>query len=238
MSTPDIGKLDLSDSDTTEDLFASPSKVSKPRQKSVSKPADNNNASTQRNNGESKYDAEQAREASLRKELESVRSINEVIEGVVSSLECARGNMDTVSRTVTSASTLLNTWIRILSQTEHNQRLILNPNWKGASQDIVDMENETVLKAQAAERRAAEEERRREDARRRAEEEERSRQAGTTTRGTRGTRGRGRAGRAVSSGYGSSGYVAGGPRGSSNTTRSGSGIGRGTGSVRGRRGPR
>lgn len=92
MSTPDIGKLDLSDSDT-EDLFASPSKVSKPRQKSVSKPAESNNASTQRS-GESKYDAEQAREASLRKELESVRSINEVIEGVVSSLECAKGNME------------------------------------------------------------------------------------------------------------------------------------------------
>lgn len=92
MSTPDIGKLDLSDSDP-EDLFASPSKVSKPRQKSVSKPAESNNASTQRS-GESKYDAEQAREAALRRELESVRSINEVIEGVVTSLECAQGNMD------------------------------------------------------------------------------------------------------------------------------------------------
>src|ERR1700722_16509223 len=98
----------------------------------------------------------------------------------------------TVSRTVTSASTLLNTWTRILSQTEHNQRLILDPNWQGASQDIQDMENEVVLKAQAQERRAAEEEKRREEARRRAEDEERQRQAGSVTRGARGTRGRGR----------------------------------------------
>jgi hypothetical protein len=91
MSTPDIGKLDLLDSDN-EDLFASPSKVSKQTQKSNTKSSENN-ALPQRN-GESKYDAEQAREASLKKELESVRSINEVIEGVVSGLECAKGNMD------------------------------------------------------------------------------------------------------------------------------------------------
>jgi hypothetical protein len=147
--------------------------------------------------------------------------------------------LQTVSRTVTSASTLLNTWIRILSQTEHNQRLILNPNWQGASQDVADLENEMVLKAQAAERRAAEEERRREDARRRLEDEERQRQAGTAIRGTRGTRGRGRGtGRGSISG---TGYVAGGTssvsgtgRGSSQTGRSGTGIGRGLGSTRGR----
>jgi hypothetical protein len=88
MSTPDVGKLDLSDSDT-EDLFASPSKVSKQSQKPNSK----SDAPSNRN-VESKYDTEQAREASLRKELDSVRSINEVIEGVVSSLEVAKGNMD------------------------------------------------------------------------------------------------------------------------------------------------
>jgi hypothetical protein len=92
MATPDISKLYLPDSDT-EDLFASPSKVSKPSQKSNSRPAESTSGPAQRN-GESKYDAEQAREASLKKELGGVRSINEVIEGVVSSLACAKGNMD------------------------------------------------------------------------------------------------------------------------------------------------
>lgn len=92
MSTPDMERLELSDSDN-EDLFASPSKASKPSQKTAPKAVEGGNAPPQRN-GESKYDAEAAREASLRRELESVRSINAVIEGVVSSLECAKGNMD------------------------------------------------------------------------------------------------------------------------------------------------
>lgn len=93
----------------------------------------------------------------------------------------------TVSRTVSSASTLLNTWTRILSQTEHNQRLILNPNWQGATQDAADLENETVLKQQAAERREQELLRQREAAARKAEEDARKRAQPTTTRSTRGT---------------------------------------------------
>jgi hypothetical protein len=88
MATPDVGKLDLSDSDT-EDLFASPSRVSNPSRKSTRQ----TEAPPQRKE-ESKYDTEQARESSLQRELESVRSINDVIEGVVNSLECAKGNMD------------------------------------------------------------------------------------------------------------------------------------------------
>ncbi|KAM3071245.1 hypothetical protein ACMFMF_007718 [Clarireedia jacksonii] len=228
MATPDIGRLDLSGSDSdNEALFASPSKPSKSTQRTATKSTDGG-PPVQRN-GESKYDAEAARDAALRRELEGVRNLNEVIEGVLGSLDVARGNMDTVSRTVTSASTLLNTWTRILSQTEHNQRLILNPNWRGATQDIIDMENDTVLKAQAAERRAAEEERRREEAKRRAEDEERQRQAGTTTRGTRGGRERGRGGLAGTGSVGSSGYGQSslGRGGSTGSGRSGSGIRRG-----------
>lgn len=43
---------------------------------------------------ESHYTTEEAREAALRKELESVRNVNRVIEGVVESLQKARNNMD------------------------------------------------------------------------------------------------------------------------------------------------
>lgn len=95
----------------------------------------------------------------------------------------------TVSKTVASASTLLNTWTKILSQTEHNQRLILNPEWQGTTQDVADMENEALRKQQAAERREQELQQHREAAARRAEEEERRRLAGSkSTRGTsRGT---------------------------------------------------
>jgi hypothetical protein len=149
----------------------------------------------------------------------------------------------TVSKTVENASTLLNTWTRMLSQTEHNQRLILNPNWKGATQDLAEVENEAQRKQQEAERRAAELERRREEARRKAEDEERqklvapSTSRGPSTRGSRVGRGRG-IGRGPSSGYGSSsGYGADTTSSSIGSGRGTSGIGRGFGSARGGRAP-
>lgn len=97
----------------------------------------------------------------------------------------------TVSGTVNHASTLLNTWTRILSQTEHNQRLILDPTWRGATQDVLDIEAEALRKQQAAERKAAEEERRREAARRKREEEEQGRQRQGAIGRTPSVRGRG-----------------------------------------------
>ncbi|KAI9789219.1 MAG: hypothetical protein M1833_002447 [Piccolia ochrophora] len=175
----DSDPQDSSDPDT-EDLFASPSRVEK---KKAKPPVDQ--TSEKARNGEPRYDSEEGREAALQKELEGVRSVNDAIEGVVGSLERARGNMETVSRTVNSASTLLNTWIRILSQTEHNQRLILNPSWEGASQDLADVENESILQQQAAERRELEEQQRREAAARRAAEEERRRTEPAAGRSTK-----------------------------------------------------
>jgi hypothetical protein len=64
--------------------------------------------------------------------------------------------LQSVNQTVNSASTLLNTWTRILSQTEHNQRLILNHAWQGASQDQADQEQEAYARQQATERRELE----------------------------------------------------------------------------------
>ncbi|KAI8723936.1 hypothetical protein NCS52_00250400 [Fusarium sp. LHS14.1] len=171
-------------------------------------------------------------EAALRKELEGVRNINESIEGVIATLERAGGNMDTVSKTVNNASVLLNTWTRILSQTEHNQRLILEPGWKGATEDLAEQEAEAIQKQLAAERRAAEEEQRREELRRRREDEERQRLASATpARGARGARGgRGRGGpTARGSSYSSSSYS-----GSSAPGRGTSNIGRGFGARRAR----
>ncbi|OAX82713.1 hypothetical protein ACJ72_02932 [Emergomyces africanus] len=171
----EMEKLQLSDEDT-KGLLGSPSKT-----RVVHLPL------------RSPYDREEAREASLRNELESVRNINRVIEGIIDSLDMAKGNMENVSRTVTSASTLLNTWTRILAQTEQNQRLILNPSWQGASQDIADIESESILRQQEAERRELELQQRREALARKAEEEEQKRTATAVARGSRGvTRGRSR----------------------------------------------
>ncbi|KAM5348728.1 hypothetical protein ACJ41O_008551 [Fusarium nematophilum] len=181
-------------------------------------------------------------EAALRKELEGVRNINESIEGVIATLERAGGNMDTVSKTVNNASVLLNTWTRILSQTEHNQRLILDPGWKGTTEDLAEQEAEVIQRQQAAARRAAEEEQRREELRRRREEEEERRRLaaaapargtrGSGTRGTRGTSTRGR-GRATARG-GSSSYLSESSVSSAPSTRGTSNIGRGFGAARGR----
>lgn len=91
MATPDIGQLDLSDSDT-DDLFASPSRTAEKPSKAATGPSSTDKPSASRE--ESRYDAEQAREAALQRELEGVRNINEIIEEVISSLERAKGNMN------------------------------------------------------------------------------------------------------------------------------------------------
>ncbi|OIW25164.1 hypothetical protein CONLIGDRAFT_673307 [Coniochaeta ligniaria NRRL 30616] len=174
-------------SDSSTDIFASPSK---PPESSTTQPkeppAPQTPGQTPANAPPTRFDAEEAREASLRRELEGVRNINAVIEGVIATLDRAKGNMGTVSQTVSNASTLLNTWTRILSQTEHNQRLILNPGWNGATADMAEIEAETAARQVAAERRAAGEERRREEVRRRAEEEEMRRAAAAATPVARG----------------------------------------------------
>ncbi|EGS19809.1 DASH complex subunit duo1-like protein [Thermochaetoides thermophila DSM 1495] len=177
--------------------------------------------------GGMRFDTEEAREAALRKELEGVRKINEVIEGMIGTLERAKGNMGTVSQTVTNATTLLNTWTRMLSQTEHNQRLILNPEWKGATQDLLELEAEERRRQEEVERRAAEAERRREEARRKAEEEERRRAAAAAAAAAPAGRSVGRGttrGRVRGSGLtrGASSSASG-----SETTRTTSGIARG-----------
>ncbi|KAI5304705.1 hypothetical protein KEM56_006081 [Ascosphaera pollenicola] len=144
-----------------------------------------------------------SRDAALQYELETVRNINQVIEGVLGSLERAKSNMGTVSQTVDSASTLLNTWTRILAQTEHNQRLILDPNWHGASEDITAAEAEEIQRKQEAERRLREEQERREALARKAEEERRKSEAAAASKSTRGTtlRGRTRIGSRIPSTY-------------------------------------
>ncbi|KAL8673887.1 MAG: hypothetical protein Q9168_001707 [Polycauliona sp. 1 TL-2023] len=230
-ATPKVEHLDLSDDDT-EALFASPSRPkTKPRPKSTR--TDNKEVTGQqsRRSEDAETDSEEVREAALRKELAGIKNINQVIEGVVDSLERAGGNMDTVSRTVNDASTLLNTWSRILSQTEHNQRLILDPSWHGATQDLADTENESLLKQQEKERSELEELRRREARARKAEEEEKRRLENAGSKSSRGARGRGRgssrAGRSASQASQSGSTTPARPSGS-RVARAGSGIGRGT----------
>ena len=94
-----MNDLHLSDSDT-EDLFASPSRLDQKRahaSKTSLSETPKPPVSSSRTNatpGQSKYDTEESREAALRKELAGIRNINQVVEGVVESLDKAKGNMD------------------------------------------------------------------------------------------------------------------------------------------------
>ncbi|KAL8869437.1 MAG: hypothetical protein Q9174_004270 [Haloplaca sp. 1 TL-2023] len=237
---PNLEDLDLSESDT-DALFASPSHPpSKSRQKPTKPDPQQADAPQSRKADvadDAEEDGEEAREAALRKELAGIRTINQTIEGAIDSLERARGNMDTVSNTVRDASTLLNTWTRILSQTEHNQRVILDPSWHGASQDLVDVENETALKQQEKERRDLEEAQKREARARKAEEDELKRAENARSTSSRGGRMRGRG---ASRGLGSSRAPVQAASGTtardtgSKVARAGNAGSRGTGSYRGR----
>lgn len=227
---PDIARLRLQDDE--EDIFASPQNDATTEEQT---PNANKSSTNKPARPENRHDAEEARDARLQAELERVREVNKVIEGVTASLQKAKANMGTVHQTVNNASTLLATWTRILGQTEHNQRLILNPQWQGASQDIEEMENEEIRRQAETERRAAEEQRRREEAQRKAEEEERKRAlaAAAPTRGgsrVRGTRG---VSSSTTSRYTAAGTSVGRGRGTIPAAR-GSSIGRGTSATRGR----
>lgn len=166
----------------------------------------------------------QAHEKALLTELQSIQSVNAVIEEVLSSLDKAKQNMSTINTTVGSATTLLDTWTRILSQTEHNHRLILDPEWPGASREMEELENESFQRMQAAAAHA--------DAQRaaqqRAADEAAMRESGHTPK-ARGARGSGIAGRSRprSSGYGRVG-ASGTSRGSTSYVGIGGQTGRGT----------
>ena len=242
-ATSNLDSLSLSDTeaDDTEDLFASPS-VPPKKQPKTPKRQDSSQTQALAPPPESEEDALIAHENSLRRELSSLRTMNQVVSGVVESLEKAKSNMEAVSATVSNASTLLSTWTRILSQTEHNQRLILNPQWQGASQDIADGENEEILKRQEQERKEVEEIRRAEAREREREEQERRRMTeGSITKGPRGTgRGRGTSRGMSRPGPAGGGYVGvggqGGVRGTSGRgpSLSGRGTAPGRGPARGR----
>ena len=68
----------------SSDLLSSPSKPG---------PSQPDRQKTPANQSARFDDPEEAREAALRRELEGVRNINSVIEGVLASLERAKGNM-------------------------------------------------------------------------------------------------------------------------------------------------
>lgn len=101
---PDMGALRLDDSDD-DSLFDSPDQ---PKDKSKTESKNNGSVPepTPSRSQPSKYSSAEAREALLRKELESIRGINKVVEDVIASLEKARGNMDVGGDIISCTHTL------------------------------------------------------------------------------------------------------------------------------------
>ena len=188
-----------------------------------------------------------AREDQLRKELATLKTLNGHLSTMLTSLEAAQGSMGTINSTVAQSSTLLNTWTRILSQTEHNQRLILNPGWQGASTDAAEIAADEARREAERQRRKEADERRKADRERKLEEERLKREAASTgagsarggvrsrvsttagrggVTGVRGTRGGVRGGSATASGRGVQRSTSVGARGRGTaSTRAGRGRG-------------
>lgn len=83
---------DLSRSDSDSDaLFDTP--AARKNKQRAQDAGDEGAAAGKARTKESHYSTEEAREAALRRELESVRNVNKVIEGVVESLQKAKDNM-------------------------------------------------------------------------------------------------------------------------------------------------
>lgn len=83
------------DDSLTEDIWAYPSDTAKDAQpaecpKTPKTPKTPKEHKTSHNEPESAYD----REAVLRKELEGIKSVNRAVEGIISTLERTKGNMN------------------------------------------------------------------------------------------------------------------------------------------------
>lgn len=93
MDPPNLGVLDLSGSDE-DALFDTPAaRKNKKKTQETDSNADDGAAGGKTRVKESHYTTEEAREAALRRELDSIRNVNKVIEGVVESLQKAKDNM-------------------------------------------------------------------------------------------------------------------------------------------------
>jgi hypothetical protein len=89
-----MNDLNLSDSDSEAPFDTPAARKSKNTPHEEVGDTTDGAASSKPRTKESHYTTEEAREAALRKELENIRNVNRVIEGVVESLEKAKSNMD------------------------------------------------------------------------------------------------------------------------------------------------
>ena|SRR5256885_3357923 len=83
---PEVGDID-------EDLWGSPSEKDVKPKTSKDEPSHLRAGGSQIHTGRSKYEDGESKEVALQTELESVRKVNEAIEGVIASLDKAKSSM-------------------------------------------------------------------------------------------------------------------------------------------------
>jgi hypothetical protein len=94
MDPPNMDALNLSDSDS-DALFDTPAaRQNNKKAQDAGTDAGEAAPGAKTRAKESHYTTEEAREAALRRELESIKNVNKVIEGVVDSLQKAKDNME------------------------------------------------------------------------------------------------------------------------------------------------
>ncbi|CAG8623444.1 2058_t:CDS:2 [Paraglomus occultum] len=67
----------------------------------------------------------------LKREYQAVMKLNETFTAVNDNLIGAREKLQQFADTMDQTDTLLDIWIKILSQSLHTQRLLSDPSWQG-----------------------------------------------------------------------------------------------------------
>ncbi|KAF9939531.1 hypothetical protein BGZ67_009296 [Mortierella alpina] len=70
-------------------------------------------------------------ETSVKSELEETRLLLKALDTIDTSMSEARDKLKTFYKTADETNTLLDMWIRVLSQSEHIQKLLQDPAWEG-----------------------------------------------------------------------------------------------------------
>lgn len=107
-ATEEMERLQLSDEDT-EELWNSPSQR-RTKQVNYEKPAPSGERTHNRETNPP-LDGEDARGIALRNELQTVRNVNQAIEGILESLERARGNMEVCDPKRRSSTNMTKFWL-------------------------------------------------------------------------------------------------------------------------------
>ncbi|KAF8932832.1 hypothetical protein BGZ58_006770 [Dissophora ornata] len=68
---------------------------------------------------------------SIQRELDETRRLVKTFDAIDTSMTEARDKLKTFYKTADETNTLLDMWIRVLSQTEHTQKLLQDPAWEG-----------------------------------------------------------------------------------------------------------